>query len=102
MRGKLDLGVVPLPDLGSIPAYAGETPISSDPLGKGQVDPRVCGGNIVHPKRDLQHPGRSPRMRGKRGGMVRRIRAQGSIPAYAGETRTPMDSCMKSAVDPRV
>ena len=66
------------------------------------VYPRVGGGNRPHFSGKITSRGLSPRGRGKRAVEVAHRVAQGSIPAWAGETR-PIASCRASAaVYPRV
>ena len=72
---------------GSIPAWAGETEARMARMRTGGVYPRVGGGNralLAHP---AEKAGLSPRGRGKRPVGIARIALQGSIPAWAGETR---------------
>ena len=73
--------------MGNIPAYAGKT--AKDPHGKAHKTehPRVCGENALITNPNSKPPGTSPRMRGKRRGVLMvRVRV-GNIPAYAGKTR---------------
>ena len=86
MRGKLLYSDKVMEALGSIPAYAGETSPTSRRSGRKTVDPRVCGGNMIDVEADPGGAGRSPRMRGKRSNGTDGKVADGSIPAYAGET----------------
>ena len=66
------------------------------------VYPRVCGGTIGTRSEDEGHWGLSPRVRGNRSrcGCFRAV--SGSIPACAGEPRTPSDRCPPGRVYPRV
>ena len=70
---------------GSIPAYAGEPPVSRGWRGYGRVYPRVCGGTPSLRRNACRMRGLSPRMRGNRRRAVSRQDGQRSIPAYAGE-----------------
>ena len=78
----------------SIPAWAGETDPMQEYGEKGEVYPRVGGGNDPAPFRWDRFGGLSPRGRGKRPGNSQENQGIGSIPAWAGETcaltiRTP-------------
>ena len=86
----------------SIPAWAGETCISSATICAVKVYPRVGGGNgycrlWLEPNRGL-----SPRGRGKRRCRRRGYRRGRSIPAWAGETGLAGSSVMRLQVYPRV
>ena len=72
---------------GSIPAWAGETDNALEEAAQNMVYPRVGGGNNGSLVRRLRRNGLSPRGRGKRPGMDTWAAAEGSIPAWAGETR---------------
>ena len=89
-------------NVGSIPAWAGETFSSRPRLPQGEVYPRVGGGNRVQAAGGRAEKGLSPRGRGKRlahGVAQTRLR---SIPAWAGETSRSADSAPASPVYPRV
>ena len=49
---------------GSIPACAGEPPLTPDPLDPFEVYPRVCGGTDSMAKDTPRNKGLSPRVRG--------------------------------------
>ena len=102
MRGKLVDAVVPIDLLRSIPAYAGETRMGWTGPRKTQVDPRVCGGNLVASVEGTGARGRSPRMRGKHRQRIAPAQPDGSIPAYAGETICSSFRYPPAQVDPRV
>ena len=69
----------------SIPACAGEPPLSVSVSVSFRVYPRVCGGTITADRLTLDARGLSPRVRGNHHcGQVDAGR-QGSIPACAGE-----------------
>ena len=74
------------PQLGSIPACAGETRAPHRQINPVWVYPRLCGGN--QPGAAVQGTGRglSPLVRGKRLQFDEEQRNAGSIPACAGET----------------
>ena len=102
MRGTLRLRCCPLPSIGIIPAYAGNTSslISRPPLTRDH--PRVCGEHTRKPSSTATPPGSSPRMRGTRSGVVWMLVCDGIIPAYAGNTRTPLATVTSSRDHPRV
>ncbi len=89
-------------EVGSIPAWAGETPGGSYATRPGRVYPRVGGGNdAIAP--DIQPvAGLSPRGRGKHAGGRGAALYRGSIPAWAGETACLGDGLGASRVYPRV
>ena len=71
----------------SIPACAGE-PYGNDSIPDGgRVYPRVCGGTVQRRRHQFPVQGLSPRVRGNL--LVHQVnaRAEGSIPACAGEPR---------------
>ena len=70
---------------GSIPACAGEPPLSRRDHGKVEVYPRVCGGTAPRVYDPLNDSGLSPRVRGNPPTPTPPIRPPGSIPACAGE-----------------
>ena len=87
---------------GSIPACAGE-PACRLPAGsRPTVDPRVCGGAGVGWGPEVKVWGRSPRVRGSRECHYHAPAPLGSIPACAGEPRSPGRGRCWSTVDPRV
>ena len=102
MRGKPAAALASVPAFRSIPAYAGET--RSRVLGRprSKVDPRVCGGNLLQPRKTSTSSGRSPRMRGKQPPVSLQHVSGGSIPAYAGETQIGRIKHDAQGVDPRV
>ena len=71
----------------SIPAWAGET-VDQMALGyRIRVYPRVGGGNLSGLRIHTRHDGLSPRGRGKPVYDIAASGQNGSIPAWAGETR---------------
>ena len=85
-RGKPNAGRAVVQRIGSIPAWAGETPARPAAAGAARVYPRVGGGNArARPALYLLR-GLSPRGRGKLHRLPKRISREGSIPAWAGET----------------
>ena len=87
---------------GSIPAWAGETRPYQVYQGRGQVYPRVGGGNAPTLTICGVCPGLSPRGRGKRLRIVSLVVFLRSIPAWAGETRAGVHSKSERRVYPRV
>ena len=86
----------------SIPAWAGETDDGPAHSRLRQVYPRVGGGNKRQGMAGVESSGLSPRGRGKPQLAGRRGAAQGSIPAWAGETQFLRDLAAANAVYPRV
>ena len=72
---------------GSIPAWAGETAWRVQALPEVGVYPRVGGGNHISALTRMGVQGLSPRGRGKLLPAGTTRNRQGSIPAWAGETR---------------
>ena len=69
-----------------IPAHAGQTFRRTDRI-RGHADhPRACGANLPSPYAVPEPSGSSPRMRGKRSGLRRRLAQLRIIPAHAGQT----------------
>ena len=89
-------------DIGSIPAWAGETYAQTLTAPRREVYPRVGGGNTAHDGGLYKGYGLSPRGRGKH--FLRRIicSREGSIPAWAGETTTRITISDIAMVYPRV
>ena len=75
----------PLAAARSIPACAGEPHGSKLRPPSGTVYPRVCGGTYGEAWQAELAAGLSPRVRGNLDGDVDDTRADGSIPACAGE-----------------
>ena len=88
--------------VGSIPACAGETHITSLRSYSAKVYPRVCGGNVVCWWPPPTHWGLSPRVRGKHKCWYPYRQAARSIPACAGETPLKSLPALMLAVYPRV
>ena len=87
---------------GSIPAWAGETGMTCGVRGIGAVYPRVGGGNDARTTSRRLVGGLSPRGRGKRIAAASSRSFSGSIPAWAGETRTTCAGEAQRPVYPRV
>jgi len=88
--------------LGSIPAYAGETSLTSWMKAPCRVDPRVRGGDANSVRIEHGCAGRSPRTRGRHGQPDAVGDGRRSIPAYAGETALDDAAAEVDGVDPRV
>ena len=88
--------------MGSIPAWAGETPGGTGGPGNGGVYPRVGGGNTACRRKRCSTRGLSPRGRGKPRRLLVVLRIHWSIPAWAGETPRRQSRDAVSAVYPRV
>ena len=88
-RGRLFSEPLSRRALRSIPAYAGETESACRRLRRGQVDPRVRGGDQAVRKLASDGGGRSPRTRGRHLARMLEVAQSRSIPAYAGETHDP-------------
>ena len=87
---------------GSIPACAGEPRLPLSPGRGGRVYPRVCRG--ASPSRTIRAfvRGLSPRVQGSRVRVRRGVMGGGSIPACAGEPRSPRWTRGAIKVYPRV
>ena len=86
----------------SIPAWAGETAMTAMTMPAPAVYPRVGGGNARHPAEGFDVEGLSPRGRGKPPLWAQPSGAGGSIPAWAGETVSPIAARSMPRVYPRV
>ena len=87
---------------GSIPACAGEPTTEYVSRVGRWVYPRVCGGTSAQPHSVAHSKGLSPRVRGNLSITDPRTIRLGSIPACAGEPRTPGPSKTSYRVYPRV
>ena len=86
-RGKQNLRMYVLEEVGSIPAYAGETRCPCMAASLTGVYPRIRGGNPTPSHSIRSSRGLSPHTRGKLLDSPMDVTFCGSIPAYAGETR---------------
>ena len=93
-RGKLPIAYSKRGVERSIPAWAGETPPAAHRSSAVRVYPRVGGGNNILICDGIEIWGLSPRGRGKHAERAFASEAQGSIPAWAGETETPRGSAI--------
>ena len=110
-----------MPVTGSIPACAGEPPepavtglqLGLSPRVRGNIQPmlppaqlkvypRVCGGTICAGSLGPLATGLSPRVRGNPDKEYVSAVGVGSIPACAGEPRTPWTPLRREPVYPRV
>ena len=89
VRGNRGHGVSRPGVCGSIPACAGEPPGCGARARGVEVYPRVCGGTAVGPMAAFSDPGLSPRVRGNPDLDQGTLFLHGSIPACAGEPRSP-------------
>ena len=86
----------------SIPACAGEPSIYARTKTAARVYPRVCGGTFRMIQTGRMLTGLSPRVRGNRAAAPLRQPVRGSIPACAGEPRSPANLPSLARVYPRV
>ena len=101
-RGKHSRPQRRLSRRGSIPAWAGETDEPVPCWRRGEVYPRVGGGNRVYTSTLQDSRGLSPRGRGKHGQDVSQPQRLRSIPAWAGETEPAVHVKLFLTVYPRV
>ena len=85
VRGSRFANPVAAPDLGSIPAGAGEPDCSGCKHRHAGVYPRGCGGAPEGLRGCAEQPGLSPRVRGSQPVLHGQQAGRGSIPAGAGE-----------------
>ena len=102
VRGKLPPGNEAVPDVGSIPACAGEARSSGAACWPGSVYPRVCGGSRKSGGGICRNCGLSPRVRGKPGKGGLQYHPPRSIPACAGEAPNGAGRRTSRGVYPRV
>ena len=102
VRGNLEPETANQQIVGSIPACAGEPHLLNASEISVGVYPRVCGGTLAALATGRHFRGLSPRVRGNPVVVERKLLAEGSIPACAGEPgRQGMHPCRLS-VYPRV
>ena len=102
VRGKRLGETRPPRPRGSIPACAGEAPISIRGVSPEPVYPRVCGGSPVSAALICGMRGLSPRVRGKPDLNPSPNAHRGSIPACAGEASPAASRPAPTPVYPRV
>ena len=93
MRGSQLLAFSKYAAGGIIPAHAGLTPKSCPFKCHGWDHPRACGAHILYESLIVYGLGSSPRMRGSRQANLVTKFSLGIIPAHAGLTNLPADSC---------
>ena len=88
-RGRGRQGDARNPDVAerTIPAWAGETPMTFEDSRNATDHPRVGGGDIGYARMLRVMAGPSPRGRGRLDRVGQCTRESGTIPAWAGETR---------------
>ena len=86
MRGTLSKTCTPRPELGIIPAYAGNTGVRQTGRPTDGDHPRVCGEHPASYDAGIGGVGSSPRMRGTLQNAIEIRVGAGIIPAYAGNT----------------
>ena len=102
VRGNLNRPSIPVDQIGSIPACAGE-PIESDVWDYNpRVYPRVCGGTMDRAVLLAREEGLSPRVRGNQSAAEVEAVIFGSIPACAGEPMRWAAPTSPAGVYPRV
>ena len=101
VRGNHLRYAVQVPRKGSIPASAGEPANRQLDSIPAQVYPRECGGTADDMTAASGVEGLSPRVRGNPNPGFRRVQADGSIPASAGEPNPPSVASRSPRVYPR-
>ncbi len=91
-----------LPEIGSIPACAGEPIPRHHRQPMNAVYPRVCGGTQVRLFNRESETGLSPRVRGNQPTFGEHLENLGSIPACAGEPVCLVCDATRTRVYPRV
>ena len=84
-----------------IPAHAGKTRERPKALNRRTAHPRACGENVAGVSFGSFGAGSSPRMRGKRNGLVNVLCCQGLIPAHAGKTSQSLYPVDRAWAHPR-
>ena len=101
MRGNRHGQITSVADRRSIPASAGEPSSRSPRAGNSRVYPRECGGTRAAVGVVTSAPGLSPRVRGNLQLPPDPKAGAGSIPASAGEPRSPAGPASGPWVYPR-
>ena len=86
MRGIPADNALQCPQVGIIPAHAGNTGKRNGYFYGSEDHPRACGEYVYQSLADCSYTGSSPRMRGIRGLWQKYDRLVGIIPAHAGNT----------------
>ena len=87
---------------GIIPAYAGNTHPTRNPLPCRRDHPRICGEHRWSYTGSCARRGSSPHMRGTPPHLVLRRMSSGIIPAYAGNTRGSEAQPFRNGDHPRI
>ena len=101
LRGNLGLASHNCPDMGSIPAPAGEPVLWANLRDNITVYPRACGGTRTRCRSPATGRGLSPRLRGNRSPPPPAASPRRSIPAPAGEPPRWMSGVRLYPVYPR-
>jgi len=101
-RGNLDLRQEVRQAYGTIPAWAGEPRQTDDQTYLRKDHPRVGGGTVLAPAYEPPDPGPSPRGRGNPEPSSPTASRDGTIPAWAGEPRSPRTLHRQREDHPRV
>ena len=101
-RGSPQCGWLDEPDVGSIPAWAGEPGDERRDRARDRVHPRVGGGAFAQVSGLVNMKGPSPRGRGSLERDAVERRRLGSIPAWAGEPAIAIPGFGPAKVHPRV
>ena len=102
MRGKDLLVGRQLAAFGITPAYAGKSHRRASSGNADRDHPRVCGEKISFVFTGCSPMGSPPRMRGKGGATIRRVKPHGITPAYAGKRPDCSCHCSRFWDHPRV
>ena len=102
MRGTHRLETPCVQSDGIIPAYAGNTNLCPSMASMLRDHPRVCGEHGMADIGDAFNSGSSPRMRGTPYSPYPTARCTGIIPAYAGNTTSPVRVTSSLRDHPRV
>ena len=100
-RGKLDRAAGPGQVVGLIPAHAGKTSCSVEPLGSVGAHPRSRGENGGTRSLRIPARGSSPLTRGKQAVIVTPEPTNGLIPAHAGKTYSARQARTRPRAHPR-
>ena len=101
VRGSRYAPITPDPDLGSIPASAGQPKQPGAEVREFSVYPRECGAAAVLCIHVAKSRGLSPRVRGSLIGNASIVKDFGSIPASAGQPHSGVNALVYSQVYPR-
>ena len=102
MRGTRLVKNVELKNAGIIPAYAGNTSVRLESRSRRRDHPRICGEHWWGAAVDVVDEGSSPHMRGTHNILLQRLRDEGIIPAYAGNTKATTRHAPTCGDHPRI